>query len=212
VQGAGDEVALQEIKGTARISGEFDSVKLAKIGQAVSFKSARTDLEFARLDGDLDMDQGDLRASDLAGPFRLLTRSKDIRLTGMSGDVRLQNENGAIEVHMNKLGSMELSNRNSEIEVYLPDNAGFQLEAHVRGGEVESDFKDLKVENGNDNGSASGTVGGGGPRLVLNSEHGTISIHKGSALAEAPMPPQPPAVPHPPKVPHPPAVPQETEN
>ncbi len=206
VQGAGDDVSLQEIKGAARISGEFDSIKLARIAKAVSFKSARTDLEFARLDGDLDMDTGDMRASDLIGPFRLLTRSKDIRLTGVSGDVRLQNENGAVEVHMNKLGSMEVSNRNSEIEVYLPDKAGFQIDARVRGGEVESDFKDLKIENGDDNGSATGTVGGGGPRLVLNSEHGTISIHKGLVVAEAPAPP------HAPKAPHPPGAPEETEN
>jgi DUF4097 and DUF4098 domain-containing protein YvlB len=212
VQGRGDEISLQEIKGNARITGEFDSVKLAKIANPVLFKSARTDLEFARLDGDLDMDSGDLRATDLAGPFRLLTRSKDVRLTGVNGDVRLQNENGSVEVHVNKVGSMDMSNRNSEIEVYLPDKAGFQVEARVRGGEIESDFKDLKIENADDNGSASGSVGGGGPRLVLNNEHGTIAIRKGSSLAGIPPAPPAPPMPKVPKVPDVPKVPEVTEN
>jgi hypothetical protein len=212
VQGTGDEVSLQEIKGTAHISGEFDSIKLAKIASPVFFKSARTDLEFAKLDGDLEMDNGDLRASDLAGPFRLLTRSKDVRLNGVAGDVRVQNENGSVELHMNKLGSIEVNNRNSEIEVYLPDKAGFQIDARARGGEIQSDFKDLKIDSHDDNASASGIVGGGGPRLTFNNEHGTIAIRKGSALAEIPQVPSVPAVPKVPKIPSPPKVPKVTEN
>ncbi len=209
VQGRGDEISLHEIKGNARITGEFDSIKLAKIANPVFFKSARTDMEFVRLDGDLDMDSGDLRATDLAGPFRLLTRSKDVRLTGVSGDVRVQNENGSVEVHMNKVGSMDVTNRNSEIEVYLPDKAGFQVQARARGGEIESDFRDLKIENADDNGSASGTIGEGGPRVVLNNEHGTIAIRKGSSLAGVPPVPSVPSVPKVPKVPD---VPKVTEN
>ena len=212
VQGRGDEVSLQEIKGNARITGEFDSIKLAKIANPVLFKSARTDMEFTRLDGDLDMDSGDLRATDLAGPFRLLTRSKDIRLTGVNGDVRLQNENGSVEVHMNKVGSMDVTNRNSEIEVYLPDKSGFQVEARARGGEIESDFKDLKIENADDNGSAAGSIGGGGPRLVLNNEHGTIAIRKGSSVAGISPVPSVPSIPKIPKVPDVPKVPEVTEN
>src|SRR3954469_17013431 len=130
---------------------------------AVSFKSARTEMEFSQLNGDLDMDSGDLQASNLLGPFRLLTRSKDVRLDGISGDVRLQNENGAVEIHMNKLGNVQVSNRNSDVQLYLPDKAAFQLDARARGGEIESDFDALKIENANDQGTASGTIGQGGP-------------------------------------------------
>ena len=84
-------------------------------------------MEFSRLNGDLDMDSGDMRASDLMGPFRLLTRSKDVRLTGVNGDVRLENENGAVEIHMNKLGNMQVSNRNSDVQIYLPDKAALPV-------------------------------------------------------------------------------------
>ena len=203
VQGRADDVSLSDIKGAARLSGEFDTIKLSKIAGAVSFKSARTDMEFSKLDGDLDMDSGDMRASDLTGPFRLQTRSKDIQLSGISGDVRLQNENGAVEVHMNKLGSMQVSNRNSDIQIYLPDKAAFQLDAHSRGGEIESDFEGLKIDNGDQQGIATGTIGAGGPHLVITNEHGGIELRRGSTLAEAPAPPRPPHAPAPPKVPVP---------
>jgi DUF4097 and DUF4098 domain-containing protein YvlB len=203
VQGRGDDISLADVKGAARVNGEFDTIKLAKIAGPVSFKSARTDMEFSRLNGDLDMDSGDLRASDLMGPFRLITRSKDVRLTGLSGDVRLENENGAVEIHMGKLGNMQLSNRNSDVQIYLPDKAAFQLDARSRGGEIESDFDALKIDNGDNQATASGTVGGGGPRLVINNEHGGIELRKGSTVAEAPAPPKPPRTPSIPKVPVP---------
>ena len=195
VQGRGDDISVADVKSAARVSGEFDAIKLARIAGPVSFKSARTDMEFSRLNGDLDMDSGDMRAGDLVGPLRLLTRSKDIRLNGVNGDVRLENENGAVELHMSKLGNMQLSNRNSDVQIYVPDKAGFQLEAHSRGGEIESDFDALKINNGDSQATASGTVGGGGPQIVINNEHGGIEVRKGSMVAEVPVPPKPPKAP-----------------
>jgi DUF4097 and DUF4098 domain-containing protein YvlB len=158
------------------------------------------------------MDSGDLQASNLIGPFRLLTRSKDVRLDGVSGDVRLENENGAVEIHMNKLGNVQVSNRNSDVQLYVPDKAAFQLDAHARGGEIESDFDTLKIENTDDQGSATGTIGAGGPRIVISNEHGGIELRKGSTVAEAPAPPKIPAVPKVPRTPSTPKVPVPTEN
>ena len=212
VDGRGDDFSLADVKGAARLNGEFDNVKLAKIAGAVSFKSARTDMEFSQLNGDLDMDSGDLQASDLIGPFRLQTRSKDVRLQGVSGDVRLENSNGAVEIHMTKLGNVQLTNKNSDVQLFLPDKAAFQLDAHARGGEIESDFDALSVQNGDDKGSASGTVGAGGPHVVISNEHGGIELRRGSTVAEAPVPPKVPAVPKVPRTPATPKVPVPTEN
>jgi hypothetical protein len=201
VQGRGGDVSMEDIKGALRISGEFDSIKLAKIANAVSFKSARTDMEFSKLNGDLDMDSGDLRASDVVGPFRLLTRSKDVRLMGVSGDLRLQDENGAVEVRISKLGNLQVDNRSGEIQIYLPDKAGFQLDARARRGDIESDFSELKIDNSNDQATATGSVGAGGPRLVVNNERGGIEIRKGSSVAEVPVPPHAPKTPKAPQAP-----------
>ncbi|OLE57092.1 MAG: hypothetical protein AUG13_05690 [Chloroflexi bacterium 13_1_20CM_2_59_7] len=210
VEGRGGDITVGEVKGTLRLNGEFDSLKLSKIANTVNFRSERTDMELSKLNGDLDMDSGDMRASDVIGPLRLSTRHKDIRLEGMAGDVRLKDENGSVEVRMSKLGSMQVENRRGDIQIYVPDKAGFQLEAKARGGEVESDFGELKINNANDQATATGTVGGGGPHLVINNEHGTIEIRKGSALAEAP--PAPPASPKAPRAPAAPKAPAVTEN
>ena len=211
IEGRANDVSLEDIQGAAHLDGEFmESVKLAKIAQSVTFKSSRTELLLARLDGDLTLDSGDLQASGILGPVRLHTRSKDIRLAGVSGEVRLEDENGSVEVRMNKLGSMQVDNRRGDIQVYVPDKAGFQVDARARGGDVETDFANLKVDSSNDQAIATGTVGAGGPHLVLNNEHGDIAIRKASsAEEESESAPTPPKAPHPPAAPKAPTV---TEN
>jgi hypothetical protein len=209
IDGRGDEVSFDDIKGAAHLNGEFDSVRYARIGSTVGFKSVRTDMEFAKLNGDLDMDSGDLQGSDVVGPFRLRTRSKDVRLNGVSGDVRLEDQNSSIELRVNKLGSMQIENRKGDVQIYLPEKAAFQVDASAKGGEVQTDFNQLKITNDRDNGTASGSVGENGPHIVVTNEHGTIELRRGSAVAEAPVPPAPPKAPH---IPAPKAPVEPTEN
>jgi len=203
IDGRANDVSLEDIKGAVHLDGEFmESVKLSKIGQGVTFKSSRTDMQLGRLDGDLNLDSGDLQASNVGGPVRLSTRAKDIRLTDVAGDVRLEDQNGSVEVHMRKLGSVQLENRRGDIQLYVPDKAGFQVDARSTGGEIETDFSSLKVDDSR--AMASGTVGNGGPRIVLNNEHGTIEIRKASSSddeqSEAPEAPKGPRAPSAPKV------------
>jgi DUF4097 and DUF4098 domain-containing protein YvlB len=207
VQGRGKDVSLEDVKGAVRLDGDFmENVRLTRIAKSVSFKSTRTDMEFAKLDGDLNLDSGDLEASSLTGPLRLRTRSKDIMLNGITNDVHLENENGAVEIHFNKLGNLEVNNAKGDIRVFLPEKSAFHVDAQARDGEIESDFSELKIDNGDARATATGSVNGGGPHMVLNLEHGSIEIRKGTAI---PVPPAPPKAG---KIPTPPAPPQESEN
>ena len=213
VEGRLNDVSVEDVSGGARLTGEFvQSVRLGRISKTLTFKSSRTDLELSKLDGDLDLDSDDLRASNMTGPLRLITRSKDIRLDGVAGDVRLEDSNGSVEVRMNKLGSMQVENRRGDVAIYVPDQAAFQVDARARGGEIESDFGTLKIDNAHDQATASGTVGAGGPHLVINNEHGTIEIRKGSTTAAIPMPANPPKAPKPSRPGSEPKVPEPTEN
>ena len=67
----------------------------------------------------------------------------------------------------------------------------------------------MKIDNGDDRATVSGTVGAGGPHLVITNEHGGIELRKGSSVPE---PPAPPALPKTPRTPAVPKVPVPTEN
>src|SRR5580700_339420 len=182
IDGRLNEVAVTDIKGAVQLDGEFEeSVKLARISKTVAFKSSRTDMEFSRIDGDLDLDSDDLRADQVAGPVHLTTRDKQIRLEEVSGDLRLQDENGGVEVAMRSLGNVQIDSRNGDIHLSVPDKAGFHLDARTRDGEIQSDFPELKIDNGDRQATASGSVGSGTSHIVLNNEHDGIEIRKASS-------------------------------
>ncbi len=218
IQGKANEVAVEDVDGAVHLNGEFmESVRLIRISKTVSFRSSRTDMEFSRLDGRLDLDSGDLRADSLAGPMRLTTRSKDIALEGLSGDLRLEDSNGTVEVGLHKPGNIQIDNRKGDVQVSIPPNTAIKVEARTHEGEIQSDFDEIKVDNRGKEASASGSLGTNGPRLVMNCDKGTIEIRKGTvAVAAPPVPPTPPAAPKSGKpakaLPAPKAKPVESEN
>ncbi|HXC42449.1 MAG TPA: DUF4097 family beta strand repeat-containing protein [Candidatus Dormibacteraeota bacterium] len=207
-----NEVSVTDIKGAAQLEGEFmESVKLAHISKTVAFKSSRTDMEFSRIDGDLDLDSDDLHAEQVTGPVHLTTRSKQIRLEEVSGDVRLQDENGGVTVSMRSLGNVQIDSRNGDVQLDIPEKAGFHVDARTRDGEIKSDFPELSVVNGDREAKATGSVGNATSHIVINNEHDGIEIRKASA--NAPTPPVPPAPGKPPKaLPAPKAKVEPTEN
>ncbi len=138
-------------------------------------------MEFARLDGQLDLDSGDLNASEIAGPLRLTTRAKDVRLENVSGDVRLQDDNGGVEISIRSLGNVQIDSRKGDIQFSVPEKAGFRLDARTRDGEISSEFPELKIENGDREARASGSVGNASAHLVINNDHGGIELRKAPA-------------------------------
>lgn len=181
VEGRLNETSVSDVTGTLQLDGEFqESVKLSHISKSVTFKSSRTDMEFAKIDGDLSLDSDDLHAEAITGPLHLVTRSKNIRLEDVSGDVRLQDDNGGVEVEMRSLGNVQIDNREGDIHLGLPERSSFRVDARTRDGEVQSDFPELKVENNDDKGSANGSVGNATAHVVINNEHGGIEIRRSS--------------------------------
>ena len=218
IQGKAKEVAVEDVDGAVHLNGEFqESVRLVRVSKTVSFRSSRTEMEFARLDGRLDLDSGDLRADSLTGPMRLTTRSKDIALEGLSGDLRLEDQNGTVEVGLHNPGNIQIDNRKGDVRVSIPPNTPIKVEARTREGEIESDFEEIKVDNRERGSSADGSIGVNGPKLAMNCEKGSIEIRKGTVAVVPPSPPTPPAAPSksgkPPKsLPAPKAKPVESEN
>ena len=183
IEGRVDDVTLDEINGAVRLNGDFfNDIRLSKISKTVAFKSARSDITLASVPGDLEISDDALRANDVSGPMRFVTRSKDIHLEGVTGELEVENANGDIEIHpSNKLpiGRMVLTGKHGDITVVLPANAGFQIDATTRKGDISTDFSPLRTEENNGSSHITGTVGNGATKLQINADTGDIRINKG---------------------------------
>jgi DUF4097 and DUF4098 domain-containing protein YvlB len=176
-----DDTHISDVAGSVNLTGEyFGDIALSKIAKATSFKSSRTDLEFSKLDGELTIESGDLRGQSMTGPVRLLTSAKDVHLDNISGDLRLEDKNGSVEVNAGRLplGNIRITNSKGDISIILPKNSAFNVQAHTRNGDIQSEFEGVRVNAGDNESSATGSVGNNGGRLEINNEHGSIEIRK----------------------------------
>jgi DUF4097 and DUF4098 domain-containing protein YvlB len=176
-----DDTTISDISGAVQLNGEFTgTTRLSKIAKGVQFTSSRTDLKFGKLDGDMTMDMGELRVNQLTGPFSVATRSKDINLDDVSGDVKVENTNGEVNVRPGKLpiGNIEIDNHRGQVAVTLPATAGFQVDLRTRRGEINSEFEGISVNNNHGEASASGTFGKGGSKVTVTNDSGGVYLKK----------------------------------
>jgi DUF4097 and DUF4098 domain-containing protein YvlB len=183
IEGHIDNVTVDECGGAVHLSGDFfQDMRLSKIARTVTFKSSRSDMEIASVPGEIEIASDSVRGNEINGPSRVVTRSKDIHLEAVSGDLQIETSNGDIEVHAtNKLpvGRMTITGKHGDITLTLPANAGFQIEATTRKGDISSDFGAIKVSETNGKSEASGTVGNGSAKLQITADTGDIRISKG---------------------------------
>lgn len=178
LEGRGNNVEVRE-SGSLTLQGEFDEIQMANIAKTVHFNSVRTSMEFGKLDGELNMSNGELRANTLAGPFRLVTRNKDVELEDISGDVKIDDTNGTVQVTPKApVANMDITNKSGEVTLMLPANGNFTVDATSTRGEIESDFDLNQANNQGHETHSTGTIGKGGPRVQVRDEHATIRINK----------------------------------
>lgn len=217
VDGTGNEVTLSDITGAALVRGDFfGGTSIQRVSGRVEYKSSRTDLAFAHLYGNFSIDGDDLQADQVAGPALVQTRSRNITLNKVAGELKVVNNHGDVTIDAvpqtnpaAALAAITVDNQNGSVNVTLPGKAKFNLQAETSEGDVSSEFDSTKSPG---KGVLSGVVNGGGPQVRLNTSHGDIHVSRNgegvlvppppvqklSGFGSIPSPPPPPSVPMPP--------------
>ena len=187
VEGRMDDVSLSGIKNHVSLNGDFfGDMHLQQISAPLNHHSSRTDITIASVPGSLTLDSGDLQFKNVTGPVRVVTRSKDVEGTFVQGATHIENSNGDVTLTASApLQDVSIHNDNGSIDLSLPPDARFTLQASTNDGDMSTDF-DVPQSNQNDHRSASGKVGGGGPTVSVVTNHGDVHIRKAGANVEVP--------------------------
>ena len=180
VDGEVEDGTVADVSGTLDFNAGYNgNVELSHIGQRLHFKSVRTDLQLAKLDGEISMGHGDLRASSLSGPVKLTTRSNEVHFEDVSGEVEVENRNGVVAIRPKApLGNIDISNAHGGIELDMPESAGFRLDAQSTNGNIDVNDFGVNVDNQRHDVTARATIGKGGPDIRLRTDRGSIQIRK----------------------------------
>jgi DUF4097 and DUF4098 domain-containing protein YvlB len=196
VDGHAEDVSLSEVKGPIVLDGEFfGDTHLEETGSTIHFHTTRTDLDIPKMGGDLTMDSSDLTANQLTGPVRIITRSKNIDLSQVTGDIHVENSDGDVNiVAAAPLGNVQISNRTGGVTLTVPENSNFTVNGSTtEDDDLETDFP-LQTTTAGERRTLDGTVGSGGVKFDLHTAHGNLELKKGTGMLIAPAPPRPPRV------------------
>jgi DUF4097 and DUF4098 domain-containing protein YvlB len=200
IEGHSGDIDVADITGALKLHGEFfGTTHLQRVNGSVRFATSRTQFEAARLDGEFEVETGpDLQASNMLGPVALTTHDRNITLDRVQGSVQITNRNGTVAVtNAPPLAQITITNKKGSVEVGLPGNAAFVLNAVTRNGDMENDFG-LTPQDQGETHTLRGTVGSGGPTVTIQTSDGDVTVSKSSVAslpATPPAPPTPPATP-----------------
>ena len=183
MKGHGADVELQDIDGQVTIAGTYSGViQLRNISKPLRYNGQQTDLNIEKLPGQVRMALGDFTATNLVGPVRLTTRSRDVHISDFTNSLEVSVERGDVELRPGKLpvAKMDVHARFGDVEVSLPAAAKFDLTGTTARGETYSDFgAPLHTERNGNGGSIRGSSGG--PVINLQTEHGKMTVRKATA-------------------------------
>jgi hypothetical protein len=170
VQGVSGNVALE---GTARLA----AVKTVNGGITITNAGADAQLSLSTVNGDLLVQTLNTRALDVN------TVNGDVRIGGWSGDrahIRTLDGDLDLQTSLVKGGRYEIESHSGNINLSLPEQPGFELEAHTFNGRIRIDFP-IRSEGpirDNDRGprSVRGTYGDGSSSLRLQTFNGNLTV------------------------------------
>jgi hypothetical protein len=200
VRGNANDITVTDISGQVSLEGEFyGDTHFERVHGPVSFHTSRTQLNLGRLDGEVNISpHSDLTATQITGPTILKTRSRNITLGPVNGDVDVTNSDGSVDItDLPPLGNVQVENKNGEINLSVPMHSNFTVDAETKGGEIDNNLN-LNSTTSNNRTSVNGSVGHGGPHVNLHTTHLDINIHEKDIAPPPPLPaPAPPALPKP---------------
>lgn len=186
ISGHGGEINVSSATGGLTIDGEFfGPIRADKIAKGVRFVSQRTDLTITQLNGHLETGSGSLEIADTAGNLTLRTNSYDISIENAGGKLKVDNRNGNIEVRFSQppKDDVEITNSSAPITLSLPESSSFEIGADCHSCDIDSEFSADSLKHTSTGGDShlEGKYGNGrGPKIILKTSYGSISIRKTS--------------------------------
>ncbi len=175
-------VDILDVAADVSINSRYATVSLNDIGGSVTITSDNDRFNANDIRGQIDMKGRNSRihANDVAGPLNIETTLKDVIVNDFGDACSVTNEyaNVSVSAGSRNWGNVNIRNRNGRIDLFLPEDAAFYIDARARNGRIESDHRELQEAiNKGDSGALKSSVKTGGPKIMLETEYNNISIH-----------------------------------
>jgi DUF4097 and DUF4098 domain-containing protein YvlB len=193
--GSGDQ-RVEGIRGPLEVSSGSGGLKISSISDRVRAETGSGDIDINRVKGNVHAKtgSGSIDASDIAGAFeansgsgritlrqtapgsvRVDTGSGGMELHGVEGSLEAKAGSGTIQAEGSPTGAWTVHTGSGEVNLKLPSNAAFDLDAHTSSGSISID-QPHTVQGSIGRKEVRGRVGGGGVPVEVETGSGDIQI------------------------------------
>jgi len=183
VKSVSGDMTLVEIGGAVEVEVVSGDIEVSKADKGVDCTAVSGDLELKDITGNADLNtvSGDITLEGLRGSLDVETVSGDVEMSGVSGAEVVKGKvlSGSIvyQGDINPDGKYSLKSHSGRIEMLLPSDSAFDVEAKTFSGKIVSDF-DITVSGKIEKTQLQGTVSGGGASVTLKTFSGNIYLKK----------------------------------
>jgi Putative adhesin len=196
MQTGSGEQKVEGIRGPLDVNSGSGSLKISAIGDRVHAETGSGDIDINRVKGNVHAKtgSGSIDASEIAGAFeansgsghitlqqtapgsvRVDTGSGGMELHGVEGSLEAKAGSGTIQAEGSPTGAWSLHTGSGEVNLKLPSNAAFDLDAHTSSGSISID-QPHSVQGSIGRKEVRGRVGGGGVPVEVETGSGDIQI------------------------------------
>jgi DUF4097 and DUF4098 domain-containing protein YvlB len=171
---SGGDITVGPVSGDLRAHTDAGDVRAGAVGGAAVVETSGGDVRIERIGGvaDLRTGGGDIVVKAVGGGFQARTDGGDVRVAVLSREPR---------------GGISIRNGGGDVTLTLPADIRAEVSLEVSDCSdaseafIRSDFPEIAVTRKSGESRASGSLNGGGPRIVIRTTSGTIRLRKGPA-------------------------------
>lgn len=177
-------VVIEKRHGGVSITSDYDAIEHVSgwFGSCTSRPFVRYTIHMPK-DAPLRIKdyKSDLIVKDLAADLDVNTYKGHLDVTGLSGGLKIETYKGEVNAGIVRLaGDVRAETYKGSIVLHLPGAAGFELSAESGRGSLNVEFPAETGRGSHRRGLvAKGAVNGGGPRVSLRTDKGSLALRKG---------------------------------
>jgi DUF4097 and DUF4098 domain-containing protein YvlB len=169
---SGGDITVGPVSGDLRAHTDAGDVRAGAVGGAAVVETSGGDVRIERIGGvaDLRTGGGDILVKAVGGGFQARTDGGDVRVAVLSREPR---------------GGISIRNGGGDVTLTLPADVRAEVDLQVTDCSdpseafIRSEFPEIAVTRKNAESRGSGSLNGGGPRIVIRTSSGTIRLRKG---------------------------------
>ncbi len=208
----GGDFRIGRVSGRVKILSHSGEIRVASAGVGADLKTFGGDIEIGPVTGDLraQTGAGDIRAGPVAGSLFAETSGGDIRIKEIGGGAEARTGGGDIvlpgvrghilaetaggDVRVGALsqtlkGGVSIHTSGGDVTLTLPADFRGEVELVAHSGRfdediIRSEFPELTISRERHRQRASGSLNGGGAKVVVRTDSGSIRLRKGPAAGQ----------------------------